>query len=316
MENQLESLKQSSTIVADSGDFATIATYKPQDATTNPSLILSAAKQEQYASLMDEALYFGKNISLAATHDKLFIIFGREILKIIPGRVSIEVDPRFSFDAKKSQEKAEYLIALFAKEKIDRERILIKLAATWEGIVAAQELEKKSIHCNMTLLFSLPQAVAAAEAKATLISPFVGRILDWYKKKEGKDSFPPHLDPGVMSVSRIFHYYKKFGYKTQIMAASFRSKEEILELSGCDLLTIAPKFLQMLQQSTESAPRKLDGTDSQKLSIEKIHLDKSKFLSLLSQDEMAQEKLMEGIQNFNQDLKLLEELLQKNRERN
>ena len=284
----------------------------PQDATTNPSLIQSAAGQQEYASLIDEAIYYGKKSpnALTAALDRVFINFGREILDIIPGRVSIEVDSRLSFDAKKSQEKAEYLIALFEKEGIDRERILIKLASTWDSIIAAKELEKKKIHCNMTLLFSLPQAVAAAGAKATLISPFVGRILDWYKKKEGKDSYPPHLDPGVLSVTTIYHYYKKFGYKTQIMGASFRNKEEILELAGCDLLTIAPKFLKELQGSKEKVLRKLDPKISQELTIEKITLDKEKFLRSIEQDAMAKEKLHEGIQNFNKDMILLESLLQ------
>jgi transaldolase len=311
VQNQLEALKELTTVVADTGDFGSISRFAPQDATTNPSLILSASKQQEYAPLIEEAIYYGKKSrsSLSSALERVFFNFGREILKIIPGRVSIEVDSRLSFDAKESQQKAEQLIALFEKEKIDRERILIKLASTWEGILAAKELEKKKIHCNMTLLFCLPQAIAAGEAKATLISPFVGRILDWYKKKEGKDFYPAHLDPGVLSVTKIFHYYKKFGYKTQIMGASFRNKEEILALSGCDLLTISPKFLEELQNSNESVARKLDPNVSQDLAIEKILVDQKKFSASLKRDEMASEKLQEGIESFNKDTLLLENLL-------
>jgi transaldolase len=311
MKSQLEALKDFTVVVADSSDFASISTFTPQDATTNPSLIQSAANLELYAPLINEAVYYGKKSAnaLSSALDRVFINFGREILKIIPGRVSIEVDSRLSFDTQKSLEKAEHLIALFEKEGIDRERILIKLASTWEGMAAAKELEKKKIHCNMTLLFCLTQAVAAADAKATLISPFVGRILDWYKKNKGNKSYLPHLDPGVVSISKIFHYYKKFGLKTQIMGASFRNIEEILELAGCDFLTIAPKFLQQLQTSKEPVIQKLDSRISQSLAIEKITLDRAKFLHALDRDAMAKEKLLEGIQNFNKDMILLENFL-------
>jgi transaldolase len=308
MTNQLEKLKKFTTVVADSGDFASISLYKPQDATTNPSIVYNTASQEIYAPLVEEALFFGRK-DLSRTFDRLMVNVGKEILKTIPGRVSIEIDSRLSFDTKRSIEKAELLMNLFEKEKIDRERILIKLASTWEGIMAACMLEKKRIHCNLTLLFSLPQAQAAAEANVTLISPFVGRILDWHKKKHNVAGYPPPLDPGVVSVTNIFHYYKKFGYKTQIMGASFRNKEEILELAGCDLLTIAPKFLNELQNCEEEVLRKLDPTSSFLMKMEKTSLDEKRFRLLLEQDPMASEKLLEGIESFNKDTLLLENLL-------
>jgi transaldolase len=308
MTNQLEKLKKFTTVVADSGDFASISRYKPQDATTNPSIVYNTASQEIYAPLVEEALFFGRK-DLSRTFDRLMVNVGKEILKTIPGRVSIEIDSRLSFDTKKSIEKAELLVTLFEKEKIDRERILIKLASTWEGIMAARMLEKKRIHCNLTLLFSLPQAQAAAEASVTLISPFVGRILDWHKKKHNVAGYPPPLDPGVVSVTNIFHYYKKFGYKTQIMGASFRNKEEILELAGCDLLTIAPKFLNELQNCEEEVLRKLDPISSLSKKIEKTSLDEKRFRLLMEQDPMASEKLLEGIESFNKDTLLLETLL-------
>lgn len=241
--DQLEQLKKFTTVVADSGDFESIRLYKPTDSTTNPSLIYTASQQPQYKHLIDEAIAYGRKQThspLSHALDKVFVNFGIEILKIVPGRVSTEVDARLSFDAEGSIAKARQIIALYEAAGIDRKRILIKLASTWEGVVAAKALEKEGIHCNMTLLFSLPQAILCAEAKATLISPFVGRILDWYKKNGGVESYPPAEDPGVKSVTQIYYYYKKFGYKTQIMGASFRNKDEITELAGCDLLTISP----------------------------------------------------------------------------
>ncbi len=312
--NQLDQLKKFTTVVADTGDFDSIKIYKPTDATTNPSLILAATGQAQYAPLVDEAVKYGKSKGaspsekLALALEKTFINFGLEILKIIPGRVSTEVDARLSFDVDGSIQKAKHLISLYESAGIDRKRILIKLASTWEGVLAAKKLEKEGIHCNMTLLFSLAQAVACAEASATLISPFVGRILDWYKKNVKPEGYAPAEDPGVQSVTKIYHYFKKFGYTTQIMGASFRNKEEILELAGCDLLTISPALLQELKNSDELVVRKLD---PKKLdpAIQKIHLDEKGFRYLLNEDAMATEKLSEGIRKFSEDIVKLEKHL-------
>lgn len=312
MPNKLEGLKKFTTVVSDTGDINAIKQYAPTDATTNPSLIYQAAEQPQYEFLVQEAISWAKKTAPSleeAKHlviDRLTVDFGLEILKIVPGRVSTEVDARLSFDTKKSIEKARYLISLYEKAGIDRKRILIKLASTWEGIEAARVLEKEGIHCNMTLMFSLVQAVAAAMAGATLISPFVGRILDWHLKNEGKSAIPPAEDPGVFSVQTIYNYYKHFGFTTQVMGASFRNSGEILELAGCDLLTIAPKFLDELQKTEGEVPRKLDPAGAQTASINKLTFDEGSFRFLLNDDQMATEKLAEGIRHFAKDLVKLE----------
>lgn len=311
----LDQLKKYSTVVADTGDFEAMKAYKPTDATTNPSLILSAAGMEQYQHLLDKAIKYGKDCGgtieeqLAETLDMLSVLFGCEILKIIPGRVSCEVDARLSFDKDASMAKAIKLINMFAEHGIKKERILIKLASTWEGIQAAKELEKKhGIHCNLTLLFSLYQAIACAEANVTLISPFVGRILDWHVEHtkqtyEGKD------DPGVISVTRVFNYYKKFGYKTQVMGASFRNIGEIRELAGCDLLTISPKLLQELANSEQPLKKVLDSKIAEQSDIEKISLTESQFRWHMNEDQMATDKLSDGIRKFAADTRKLESLI-------
>jgi len=310
--NALDQLKEMTVVVSDTGDIDSIKKYTPTDATTNPSLILAASQKPQYEPLIAEAVKYAKQKAssqkdqLSLAMDRLFINFGKEILKIVPGRVSTEVDARLSFDVEGSIKKAHSLIEMYAAEGIDKKRILIKLASTWEGALAAKQLEKEGIHCNMTLLFSLPQAILCAEAKATLISPFVGRILDWYKKNEGVAGYAPDKDPGVISVTDIYHYFKKFDYKTQIMGASFRNKEEILELSGCDLLTIAPSLLEELQNLNAKIERKLVPADSKKMPIEKIILDEKAFRLQLNDNPMATEKLSEGIRNFAKDAKKLE----------
>lgn len=313
--NQLDQLKKMTTVVADTGDFEQLRKYNPTDSTTNPSLIYTASQQPQYQPLLEDAIRFGKfhgktpQEHLRSALDKVFVNFGIEILKIVPGRVSTEVDARLSFDVQGSIETARRLIALYESAKIDRKRILIKLASTWEGVLAAKQLEQEGIHCNMTLLFSLPQAIACAEAKATLISPFVGRILDWHKKNENVSSYAPAEDPGVKSVTRIYEYYKHFGYKTQIMGASFRNLAEITELAGCDLLTIAPPLLEELKNNTQPLPRKLDPATAKQKPIEKITLDEKSFRYQLNDDAMATDKLAEGIRNFAKDLVKLEAVL-------
>ncbi len=313
--NQLDQLKKLTTVVADTGDFEQLQKYSPTDSTTNPSLIYAASQESQYAPLLKEAIEFGKKNGktdderLKVAFDKVFVNFGLEILKIVPGRVSTEVDARLSYDVKGSIDRAHHIISLYEAAGIDRKRILIKLASTWEGAKAAEQLEKEGIHCNMTLMFSLPQAIACAEVNATLISPFVGRIMDWFKKEEGVDGYAPADDPGVKSVTNIYHYYKKFGYKTQIMGASFRSKEEVLELAGCDLLTIAPKLLEELKESEDPIERKLDPATASKADLKKIHVDENAFRWGLNQDAMATDKLAEGIRNFTKDIVKLEEYL-------
>ena len=309
--NQLEQLKKFTIVVADSGDFESIRLYTPTDSTTNPSLIFAASQQPQYQHLIDDAVKYGKKHGgLSHALDKVFVNFGLEILKIVPGRVSTEVDARLSFDVEGSIEKAHQIIDLYESAGIDRKRVLIKLASTWEGVVAAKELEKEGIHCNMTLLFSLPQAIACAEAHATLISPFVGRILDWFKKSAGVESYPPAEDPGVKSVTAIYNYYKKFGYKTQIMGASFRNKDEITELAGCDLLTISPHLLEELKNSTQPLSRKLNADAAKSIPLHKISMDEKTFRYMLNEDAMATEKLAEGIRNFAKDIVKLEKALQ------
>jgi len=308
--SSLDQLKKYTTVVSDTGDFESIKKYKPQDATTNPSLIYSACQLSQYKHLVDDAISYGKskgkdkNEKVSLAMDKLAVNFGVEILKIVPGRVSTEVDARLSFDTESNIKKAREIIGLYKDAGIDKERILIKIASTWEGIQAAKELEKEGIHCNMTLLFSLIQAVSCAEAKATLISPFAGRITDFYKQKEGKSSYPPNEDPGVLSVRSIFNYYKHYGYKTVVMGASFRTKEQVMELAGCDLLTVSPQLLEELQNSTAEVPKKLD---SQKTTdVPRIDNTEKNFRWLLNEDEMADFKLAEGIRRFAADLKKLE----------
>ncbi|MBX9744543.1 MAG: transaldolase [Chlamydiales bacterium] len=312
--NQLDQLKQFTTVVADTGDFALLRQYTPTDSTTNPSLIFAAAGQSQYKHLLEEAIQYGRSKPKDVLHhtiNKVFINFGLEILKIVPGRVSTEVDARLSFDKEGSIQQAHELIELYEKAGIDRERILIKLASTWEGIQAAKELEKEGIHCNMTLLFCLAQAVSCSDVKATLISPFVGRILDWFKKSQNIASYAPAEDPGVKSVTDIYHYYKKFEINTQIMGASFRNKEEILELAGCDLLTISPTLLEELKKSNDPVVRKLDPEAAKHMTVEPLTIDEKTFRFLLNEDQMATEKLSEGIRNFAKDLVKLEEFVQK-----
>lgn len=307
--SSLEELGKFTTIVADSGEIELIKQYKPTDATTNPSLILKASEIPEYRHLIDDAIKYGRE-SMEKVVTKLFVNFGVEILKHIPGRISTEVDARLSFDVEKSIAKAHEYIELYKEAGIPKERVLIKLASTWEGIVAARQLEAEGIHCNMTLMFSLAQAVGCAEANATLISPFVGRILDWYKNAEGRD-FTPQEDPGVHSVTAIYNYYKKFGYKTQVMGASFRNVGEIIELAGCDLLTIAPKLLGELQKMDSAVPRKLSEESAQAQEIEKITVDEASFRWMLNEDQMATEKLSEGIRKFAADTRSLEEAIAK-----
>ena len=315
--NLLEQLKKMTTLVVDTGDIQSIKKHSPTDATTNPSLIFSAVENPAYRHLLEEAVTYAKGRASSAKEqrqlmmDKLFVNFGVEILKLIPGRVSTEVDARLSFDVEGSINKAHALIALYKEAGIPRERVLIKLASTWEGAKAARQLEEEGIHCNMTLLFSMAQAIQCAEAKATLISPFVGRILDWYKKNTGVSSYPPAEDPGVISVTEIYHYFKKFDYKTQIMGASFRNKEEIIELAGCDLLTIAPTLLEELQQTTGTLQRKLSPEQSKSLDIKKLTLTESQFRLMLNDNQMATEKLSEGIRKFAEDAGKLENYLVK-----
>ena len=313
--SKLDQLKSLTTIVADTGEFEELKKFHPTDATTNPSLILAAASLPEYQHLIDEAISYGKKQSLTKEEeknlimDKIFVNFGLEILKIVPGRVSTEVAANLAFDVENSYKRAKRFIELYKAAGIPKERILIKLASTWEGIVTAERLEKEGIHCNMTLMFGMAQAVGCAQAKATLISPFVGRILDWYKKAEGKDSYPPSQDPGVLSVTQIYNYYKKYDIKTQIMGASFRNTDEILELAGCDLLTIAPKLLAELQKLEGPVPKKLDSEKAKALPIEKIELDEKKFRWMLCEDSMATEKLYEGIRNFAKDAAKLEKTI-------
>lgn len=310
--NFLEQLKNFTDVVADTGDFESISQYKPIDATTNPSLILAASKQPHYNNLIEKAVIYGRqkgktrNEKLTESLDMLSVNFGVEILKIVPRRVSTEVDARLSFDTEGSINKAVKLIGLYEQHDVPRSKILIKLASTWEGIRAAGELEKQDIHCNLTLLFSKAQAIACAEAGVRLISPFVGRIYDWYKKERGVDHIPGKEDPGVNSVREIYHYYKKFRYPTEIMGASFRNIEEIIELAGCDLLTIAPSLLNQLAMTEGNLERKLIPAVAENMQIHKIHLDEKSFRWMHNEDAMAVEKLSEGIRRFTADLLSLE----------
>ncbi len=310
--SKLEKLRSMTTIVVDTGDIEAIKTFHPTDATTNPSLIEKAIEKAEYQGLIDDAVNYSKKKAKNPSErcslllDKLFVNVGAEILKLIPGRVSTEVDARLSFDIEGSIKKGQQLVGLYEEMGINRNRILIKLASTWEGGIAAKELEKMGIHCNMTLLFSLPQAIHCADSNVTLISPFVGRILDWYKAHEKKEGYPAAEDPGVKSVTNIFNYYKKFGYKTQIMGASFRNRDEILELAGCDLLTIAPQLLDELSKAEGELVRKLDPEVAKHSTIEKLSLDEKTFRFMLNEDAMATDKLAEGIRGFTQAAKQLE----------
>jgi transaldolase len=310
MTDQLTALKQHSVVVADTGDFASIQKYKPRDSTTNPSLLLKAAAMSEYAGLVAETLSQAKRASGTATGmDRLAVAFGVEILKIVPGRVSTEVDARLSFDRQGTLEKARALIALYEKAGVARERVLVKIASTWEGIQAAAELRKERIRCNMTLLFSFAQAVACAQAGVQLISPFVGRILDWHKKNGEKSEYAPAEDPGVLSVTRIYDYYKRHDHATEIMGASFRNTGEILELAGCDLLTISPALLEELQESSGPVPRKLTPEKATRSGEPRLELDEKTFRWLHNEDAMATEKLSEGIRLFAADTLKLERLV-------
>ena len=319
MPNLLEQLRKFTVVVADTGDMEAMEKFHPQDATTNPSLITAAAQMPQYQPIVDGVLKDARNeLGEGATDQavanlafkRLAVAFGKKILAIIPGRVSTEVDARLSYDTAKTIEMARDIIEMYRKEGIGRDRVLIKIASTWEGIRAAEVLEKDGIHCNMTLLFGIHQAIAAADAGVTLISPFVGRILDWYKKDTGKD-FQGADDPGVQSVTRIYNYFKKFGYKTVVMGASFRNIGEITELAGCDLLTISPQFLAELESTQGDLPRKLDPANAKTMTIEKITIDKATFDRMHAADRMASDKLNEGIEGFSAALVKLESLLAK-----
>ncbi len=317
MKSLLSQLKEFSIIVADTGDFESIRKYQPRDATTNPSLLLKAVEMPEYGDLVGRVLDEVKKGPEPASQkvpvamDRLAVTFGMEILKIVPNRVSTEVDARLSFDTEASMAKARYLIGLYEAAGIKRERILIKLASTWEGICAAKQLARDNIRCNLTLLFSMPQAIACAEAGVQLISPFVGRILDWYKKNSGRDQYPAQEDPGVVSVTQIYKYYKKYGYKTEIMGASFRNTGEILELAGSDLLTISPQLLEELNKTPGTVTRKLNPEMAQNFEEPKISLDEKAFRWLLNENQMATEKLSDGIRVFAADCVKLEKHLAK-----
>lgn len=309
--SQLEQLKRFTKVVADTGDFESIRDFKPQDATTNPSLIFAAAQKEEYGHLLEEVLRNRKNSGLSGAAqiedaiDHLLVAFGTQILQIVPGRVSTETDARLSFDVEGTLKKARQLIDLYREKGIDRERVLIKIASTWEGIAAAEQLQKEGIRCNLTLLFSLPQAVRCAEAKVQLISPFVGRIYDWYKAAN-KREYTGAEDPGVQSVREIYTYYKKFGYETEVMGASFRNVSQIIELAGCDLLTISPDLLAKLAASEDPVERKLSPDQAREAEVKRLALDEKTFRYLVNEDAMATEKTAEGIRKFSADIVKLE----------
>jgi transaldolase len=316
--NLLEQLRKMTVVVADTGDIQAIEQFTPRDATTNPSLITAAAQMPEYQEIVDQTLLQAKkdagasatpNQVVSLAFDRLAVSFGLKILQIIPGRVSTEVDARLSYDTEATVAKARDLIAQYAAAGITPDRVLIKIASTWEGIKAGEILEKEGIHCNLTLLFGLHQAIACAEAGITLISPFVGRILDWYKKETGRDSYASAEDPGVLSVTTIYNYYKKFGYKTEVMGASFRNIGEITELAGSDLLTISPALLTQLKETIGELPRKLDPSKAAGMTIEKISIDKATFDKMHTSDRMANDKLKEGIEGFTKALESLEKLL-------
>jgi transaldolase len=314
--NLLESLKWYTTVVADTGDIDAIAEHRPQDATTNPSLLLHAAQLPRYQGLVDDALNHAlraggdRAARSTAFMDKLFVVFGCEILKIVPGRVSTEVDAGLSFDTDGTLAKARKLIGMYQEAGIERDRVLIKIASTWEGIRAAEQLEREGIHCNLTLLFSFAQAVACAEAGVTLISPFVGRIYDWYRKEHGGSDIPADQDPGVASVTRIYDYFKKFGYETQVMGASFRKVDQIVYLAGCDLLTISPDLLERMEKTEGEVKRRLSVESARATDLQKIHLDEKTFRWMHNEDAMATEKLAEGIRKFYADARKLEQYAQ------
>jgi len=312
--NQLDQLKQFTTVVCDTGDFKSMREYEPQDATTNPSLILAASGQQEYSYLIEKAVEDHASSALSGQQridsviNHILIAFGKEILDIVPGRVSTEVDARLSFDTEGTIELAKRLIALYESGGVDRERVLIKIASTWEGIRAAEQLEREGIHCNLTLLFSLTQAIACAEANVQLISPFVGRIYDWYKKSTGQE-YSGADDPGVQSVQEIYQYYKKFDYRTEVMGASFRNSGQIIELAGCDLLTISPSLLEELQSGDGTVEKKLDADRAKQSDVAKVTLDEKSFRFKLNEDAMATEKTAEGIRRFAADMRKLEDLV-------
>jgi transaldolase len=312
--NQLEQIKKITTVVADTADFESIRAFRPQDATTNPSLVYAATQKENYSHFLDEVLTDRRKSGLSNAAqlediiDHLLVRFGTAMLEIVPGRVSTETDVRYSFDVEGAIKKAQRLIALYKEQGIERERVLIKIASTWEGLMAAEQLQKEGIKCNMTLLFSLPQAVRAAEAKVQLISPFVGRIYDWFKAANKRD-YVGAEDPGVQSVKEIYTYYKHFGYETEVMGASFRNVGQILELAGCDLLTISPELMKQLSESYDAVHRKLTPADAKKADLKPLTLDEKKFRYLLNEDAMATDKTAEGIRKFAADIAKLEQLV-------
>jgi transaldolase len=312
--NQLEQIKRFTTVVADTADFESIRQFKPQDATTNPSLVYAATQKDDYRHFLDEVLTDRRKSGLSGAAqlediiDHLLVRFGSAMLEIVPGRVSTETDVRYSFDVEGSIKKARRLIALYKEQGIERERVLIKIASTWEGLMSAEQLQKEGIKCNMTLLFSLPQAVRAAEAKVQLISPFVGRIYDWFKAANKRD-YVGAEDPGVQSVKEIYTYYKHFGYETEVMGASFRNVGQILELAGCDLLTISPELMKQLSESYDAVHRKLTPADAKKADVKPLALDEKQFRYLINEDAMATEKTAEGIRKFAADIAKLEQLV-------
>jgi transaldolase len=311
MPNQLEALQRHSVIVADTGDIDAIARWRPRDATTNPSLILKAAQDARYRPIVDEAIAAATGASgddrAAEIIDRLFVGFGRRILELVPGRVSTEVEARLSFDTEATERRARRLIGLYEAAGVSRERVLIKIASTWEGIRAAERLEHDGIHCNLTLLFSYAQAIACADAGVTLISPFVGRIYDWHRKARGVDDLARDEDPGVASVTRIYYYYKKYGYDTQVMGASFRKTTQIVDLAGCDLLTISPELLEKLAATAGDVPRRLSVAAAEASAVERVDLDEELFRWMHNEDAMATEKLAEGIRVFHADAERLRE---------
>lgn len=312
--NQLEQIKKFTTVVADTADFESIRAFKPQDATTNPSLVYAATQKESYSHFLEEVLADRRNSSLGGAAemediiDHLLVRFGAAMLEIVPGRVSTETGVRYSFDVEGSINKGQRLIALYKEAGIERERVLIKIASTWEGIIAAEQLQKEGIRCNMTLLFSLPQAVRAAEAKVQLVSPFVGRIYDWFKAKNNRD-YDGAEDPGVQSVEEIYTYYKHFGYETEVMGASFRNVGQILELAGCDLLTISPELMKKLSESDDPVERKLTPENAKRTEVKRLELDEKKFRYLVNENAMATEKTAEGIRKFAADIHKLEKFV-------
>ncbi|MCD6733007.1 MAG: transaldolase [Burkholderiaceae bacterium] len=306
--NALERLRQFTTVVADTGDFNAMRAYAPRDATTNPTLILKAAQKPEYRALLEQTVASHPGEPVAGLCDRLLVRFGREIVSIVPGRVSTEVDARLSFDVEATLARARRLVGLYEEAGVGRDRVLVKVASTWEGIRAAEVLEREGIHCNLTLLFSFAQAVACADAGVTLVSPFVGRIFDWYRKRDGVD-YAPDDDPGVQSVRRIYGYFKKFGYPTEVMGASFRSTSQVLALAGCDLLTISPELLEQLRGSTQEVARRLDPARAREEPVERVRFDEKQFRWALNEDAMATEKLAEGIRLFAADVLKLEALV-------